>query len=204
MTTTITGNYASLDDKGKKIIADWVGDMIAIEAHIEEALDAQLKVKDQVPAAASSVQRFHDTTKANRDRLRAYQEKVGSTGGNPVIDAGASILGKAAGLIDRFRNDTLTKAIRDDYTAFNHASVGYTLLHTTAVALGDGETADLAAQNLKVHASNVQHINHIISDVLMEEITKDEYPIKNAQAAAETRKAIDSIWKETDESGTSL
>ncbi len=203
MTTTV-GNYAGLDDKGKKVIKDWIGDMVAIEAHIEEALDAQLKVKDQVPAAASSIQTFHDTTKANRDRLKAYQEKIGTTGGNPVIDAGASVLGKAAGLIDRFRSDTLTKSIRDDYTAFNHASIGYTLLHTTALALGDGESADLAAQNLKVHASNVQHINHIISDVAMAEIQKDGYPVKNTEAAAETRKAIDSIWKETDQVGTSL
>lgn len=198
------GNYAGLDDKGKKVIADWVGDMVALENHIEEALDHQLEVKDEVPAAASSIQKFHDTTKANRDRLKAYQEKVGSTGGNAVVEAGASVLGKAAGIIDRFRNDTLTKAIRDDYTAFNHASIGYTLLHTTALALGDGETADLAAQNLKVHASNVQHINHIISDVAMAEIKKDGYPVKNTNAAAETRQAIDGIWKETDEVGTSL
>ncbi len=203
MTTTV-GNYAGLDDKGKKVIKDWIGDMVAIEAHIEEALDAQLKVKNDVPAAASSIQTFHDTTKANRDRLKAYQERVGTTAGNPVVDAGASVLGKAAGLIDRFRSDTMTKSIRDDYTAFNHASIGYTLLHTTALALGDGETADLAAQNLKVHASNVQHINHIISDVAMAEIQKDGYPVRNTEAAAETRKAIDSIWKETDQVGTSL
>ena len=198
------GNYAGLDDKSKKIIADWVGDVVAVESHIEEALDHQLKAKYEVPAAASSIQTFHNTTKANRDRLKAYQEKIGSTGGNPVIEAGASVLGKAAGLIDRFRTDTLTKSLRDDYTAFNLAAIGYTLLHTTALALGDGETADLAAENLKVHAANVQHINHIISDVAMAEIQKDGYPVKNTDAAAETRKAIDNIWKETDQVGTSL
>jgi ferritin-like metal-binding protein YciE len=196
--------YASLDEKGQKVIADWVGDMVALEAHIEEALDHQLKVKDQVPAAAAAVQKFHDSTKANRDRLKAYQEKIGSTAGNPVIAAGASVLGKAAGLIDRVRNDTVTKSLRDDYTAFNHATVGYTLLHTTATALGDTETADLAAANLKVHAANVQHINHIISDVAMAEIQKDGYPVRDASAADTTRKAIDSIWKETDQAGSSL
>lgn len=204
MTTSTTGSYTSLDDKGKKVISDWVGDMVALEAHIEEALDHQLKVKDQVPAAASAVQHFHDSTKGNRDRLKAYQEKIGTTGGNPVIAVGASVLGKAAGLIDRVRNDTVTKSLRDDYTAFNHASVGYTLLHTTALALGDGETAQLAAQNLKVHASNVQHINHIISDVVLAEIQKDDYPVVNTDAPAETRKAIDAIWSETDQAGTSL
>ena len=77
------------------------------------------------------------------------------------------------------------------------ASVGYTLLHTTALALGDDETADLAAQNLKVHAGNVQQINHIISEVALAEIQKDGYPVRNTEAAAQTRAAIDAIWKET-------
>ncbi len=194
---TATGNYSSLDEKSQKIISDWVGDMVALEAHIEEALDHQLKVKDGVPAAATAVQKFHDTTKANRDRLKAYQEKVGTTAGNPVIAAGAAVLGKAAGVIDRVRNDTVTKSLRDDYTAFNLATSGYTLLHTTALALGDDETADLAAQNLKVHAANVQEINHIISEVALAEIQKDGYPVKNTDAPAKTRAAIDAIWKET-------
>ncbi|HEV2528965.1 MAG TPA: DUF892 family protein [Thermomicrobiales bacterium] len=194
---TATGTFSSLDEKSQQIISDWVGDMVALEAHIEEALDHQLSLKDGVPAASTAIQKFHDTTKANRDRLKTYQEKIGTTAGNPVIAAGASILGKAAGLIDRVRNDTVTKALRDDYTAFNLASSGYTLLHTTALALGDDETADLAAQNLKVHAANVQHINHIISEVALAEIQKDGYPVKNTQAAAQTRAAIDAIWKET-------
>ena len=100
---TATGTFSSLNEKSKEIIVDWVGDMVALEAHIEEALDHQLKVKDGVPAAATAVQKFHDTTKANRDRLKTYQEKIGTTAGNPVIAAGAAMLGKAAGLVDRVR-----------------------------------------------------------------------------------------------------
>lgn len=32
----------ALNDKGKQTIGDYVGDMVALESHIEEALDRQL------------------------------------------------------------------------------------------------------------------------------------------------------------------
>lgn len=196
------GTYSALDEKSQKLVADWVGDAVAIEAHIEEALDKQKKEYSSVAAVNQAIHHFHDSTKANRDRLRDYQEKIGKTGGKGVVEAGASVLGKAAGVVDRLRKDTLTKSLRDDYTAFNLAAISYTLLYTTALAVGDGETADLAAENLKVHAANVQRINHIISDVTVSEINGDGYPVKNNDAAAMTKKVVDAAWKETDQSGS--
>lgn len=195
------GTYSTLDEKSQKIIEDWVGDAVAIETHIEEALDKQKKESSSVPAVNQAIQEFHDTTRANRDRLRDYQAKIGHTAGKGVVEAGASVLGKAAGVVDRLRKDTITKSLRDDYTAFNLAAISYTLLHTTATALGDDETASLAAENLKVHAANIQKINHIISDATVGEITGDGYPVKNNNAAAVTKKVVDAAWKETDQSG---
>jgi hypothetical protein len=139
--------------------------------------------------------------KANRDALKAYQEQVGSTGGNPIKAAGSTVLGVAAGLIDKIRTEGVSKALRDDYTAFNHAAIGYTMLHATALALGDRSTAELAARGLRGHASAVQEINHIIAGVVVWELEKDGHQIVDPQAAAENRRAVDRIWKETDKAG---
>lgn len=184
-----------------KTIADWLGDMVALESHIEEALDRQLSIAKDSPVASAAVQRFHDMVKSNRDALKARQAEVGSTGGNPVIKVGSTLLGKAAGLIDKVRPEGISKSLRDDYTAFNLAAIGHTMLHTTAVALGDKATADLAAGCLTGHAGAIQEINHIIEDVVMEELRKDNLPIVDANAASETRKLVDQIWKSTDKSG---
>ena len=195
-----TGTVAMGDDKNQKTIADYVGDMVALESHIEEALDRQLKMTKDDPQAHAAVQRFHDMVKGNRDALKAHQEKTGSTAGNPIIAAGASVLGVAAGLIDKIRAEGISKSLRDDYTAFNHACIGYTMLHVTALAVGDQATASLAERGLTGHASAVQEINHIMADVVMRELQKDDHQIVNPQAAAQNRQAVDRVWKQTDKS----
>lgn len=190
------------DDKSQQTIADYVGDMVALESHIEEALDRQLDMSKEHPQAGAAVQRFHDMVKANRDALKQYQEQVGSSGGNPIKAAGATVLGVAAGLIDKIRTEGVSKSLRDDYTAFNHAAIGYTMLQATALALGDRRTADLAERGLRGHASAIQEINHLIPDVVMWELQKDNHTLANPQAAQESRQAVDQIWKSTAQSDT--
>jgi len=188
------------DDKNQQTIADYVGDMVALESHIEEALDRQLEMADQHPEAAAAIQRFHDMVKANRDALKAHQEQTGTTAGNPIIAAGSTVLGVAAGLIDKIRAEGVSKALRDDYTAFNHACIGYTMLHVTALALGDQTTATLAERGLRGHASAVQEINHFMADVVVWELQKDDHQLANPNAAAENRRTVDQVWKQTDKS----
>ena len=190
----------AIDEKAQKTIADYVGDMVALESHIEEALDRLLTLTAEDPQAHAAVQRFHDMVKSNRDALKAYQERVGTTAGNPIIDKGSALLGVAAGLIDKIRTEGISKALRDDYTAFNHACIGYTMLHVTAVALGDTETASMAERGLTGHASAVQEINHLMGDVVMRELQKDNHTIANPQAAQQNRQAVDRIWSQTDKS----
>ena len=192
------------DDKNRKTIADYVGDMVALESHIEAALDRQLDLGKDHPEAGAAIKRFHDMVKGHRDALKAHMEQVGSTAGNPIKAAGAAALGVAAGLIDKIRTEGVSKALRDDYTAFNHAAIGYEMLHTTALALGDQATASLAARGLRGHASAVQEINQMIGDVVVAELQKDGHQLANPLAAAENRRESDRIWKETARSSATV
>ncbi len=124
-------NNQDVQQKHEKTIADYVGDMVALESHIEEALDRQLTEVRDDPEAATAVQRFHDTVKQHRDTLIALQEDIGSTPGNPIKAAGAALLGKAAGVIDLVRTEGISKSLRDDYTAFSLAAISYSMLYTT-------------------------------------------------------------------------
>src|SRR5687768_15626382 len=193
-------NSSDVREKHEQTVADYVGDMVALESHIEEALDRQLKETQDDPEAAAAVQGFHDMVKGNRDALKAYQEQVGSTAGNPLAAVGSAILGKAAGLIDMIRTEGISKSLRDDYTAFNLAAIGYTMLNATALALGDQTTASLAERHLRSYAGAIQQINHIIGGVVLRELEKDDHQIANPMAASENRRLVDAAWKETDQS----
>src|SRR5688572_30480381 len=133
-TTESAGTPGAMNDKSKKTIGDYVGDMVALESHIEEALDRQLKMANDIPVAKEAIQRFHDQVKASRNAMKQIQEQTGTSAPKGIVQAGASLLGAAAGFIDKLRTEGVSKALRDDYTAFNHAAMGYTMLHATAVA----------------------------------------------------------------------
>jgi ferritin-like metal-binding protein YciE len=192
----MTANTTS--EKNQKTIADYLGDMKAVESHIEEALDRQLDLFPDQPEAQKAVQGFHDMVKAQRDHLASLLEAEPEGGvTNTVKDAGSSLLGKAAGMIDKIRTESQSKALRDDYTAFNLAAVSYAMLYTTANALGDTKVASMSEKHLTSYAEAIQKINSLIPQVVLHELKKDDHQIENSNAAEQARKVIDRAWKVT-------
>ena len=187
----------TVPEQTRATIADYVGDMVALQDHIEAALDRQLALATDMPVAHAAIQRFHDMVKAQRDSLKRHQETLGSTPGNPIKEAGAALFGAAAGVIDKVRTEAVSKALRDDYTAFNHAAIGYTMLHATASALGDDRTAQAARDGLTAYARAIQDINHLIAEVVVHELRKDDHAIVDQQAPRHNRRMIDLAWSET-------
>jgi len=182
-----------IQEKHQTTIADYVGDMVALESHIEEALDRQLKETKDDPEALAAVKGFHDTVKAHRDGLKRLQEEVGTTAGNPIIAAGATLLGKAAGVVDLVRTEGISKSLRDDYAAFSLAAISYSMLHTTATGLGNDKVAKVAEKNLTDYAGAIERINEIMPSVVDRELRKDGHEPK-AGAPAATNKAVADAW----------
>jgi ferritin-like metal-binding protein YciE len=179
-------------------IADWVGDIVALESHVEEAMDHQLKIKTSNESLKQTIQTFHDTIKASKERAVAYQEQYGSTPASGVLKTGAELLGKAAGLIDKMRKDTVAKALRDDYTAYNHVAIAYTMLHTTAMALGDTATEAFAEQGLRTYAGMIQEINSVMPLAVVEDLKANgDVPSVDTSIVDQCRSTIDGIWKAT-------
>jgi len=185
---------SDVQQKHEKTVADYVGDMVALESHIEEALDRQLTEVQDDPEAHAAVQSFHDMVKRHRDTLKSLQDEVGSTAGNPIIEVGAALLGKAAGLIDQIRAEGISKSLRDDYTAFSLAAISYSMLHTTSHTLGNMQVATLAEQNLADYAGAIERINEIMPAVVERELAKDGHQTSPA-SPAETRRVVSRAWK---------
>lgn len=191
-----TATLADQQDKQLKTMQDYVGDMVSLESHIEEALDRQLKETKDNPQALAAVQRFHDMVKHNRDHMKQYQEQIGSTGGNPITAVGSAVLGKAAGLIDMVRTEGISKALRDNYTAFNLAAMGYTMLYTTSTALGNTELATICEEHLRNYAKAIQELNQLVPSVVLDELAKDGHQI-NPSVAGQVRSMVNEAWKDT-------
>ncbi len=184
-----------VSDKHRQTIADYVGDMAALESHIEEALDRQLtEVKDD-PVALAAVRDFHDMVKRHRDTLKAIEEETGKTIGSPIKEAGAALFGKAAGIIDLLRTEGISKGLRDDYAAFSLAAISYSMLHTTSTALGDSRVASLAERHLRDHADAIMRITEIMPEVVVRELEKDGHRADNAAVGA-TREAVLRSWQQ--------
>src|SRR3954471_6609225 len=182
-----------VQSKHEQTIADYVGDMVALESHIEEALDRQLSEVQDDPDASAAVKRFHDMVKSHRDALKGLQEEVGTTAGNPIIAAGAAVIGKAAGVINLVRTEGISKALRDDYAAFSLAAISYSMLHTTALALGNKRVASVAEQYLTDYAGAIERINEIMPSVVNRELLKDDHKT-DPSAVAATNAMVTKAW----------
>ncbi len=187
---------SSNERTSQQSIADWIGDIVALESHVEEAMDRQLSLASDNQEVAVAFKRYHDTVRDSKQRAVAYQKTYGSTSGNPVIKAGANLLGKAAGVIDKMRDDSASKALRDDYTAYNHLAIAYTMLYTTALAMKDNASSEFAKQGLETYAGLVQDINKLIPAAVVADLQSNEQePHVDTGVVSEARAAIDKAWK---------
>lgn len=179
-------------------LADWLGDIVTLESHIEEAMDRQLTLKPASQEIAAAFRRFHDTVRASKYRAQDFQKEMGEPGGNSVVKTAGELLGKAAGLVDKVRKDSVTKSLRDDYVAYNLAAISYTLLHSTALALANHKAAAFAEQGLKTYAGLVQDINELIPQAVVEDLIKnDKVPVANSDIVGTARETIKTAWKST-------
>jgi ferritin-like metal-binding protein YciE len=181
----------------QEAIHSYITDMLALEEHIEKALQAQVSAHEEEHATVTAALReMHSTIEGHIAALRALDEGVEGGGGQAIGEAvkrvGAMLAGLGAAAIDLVRNERLPKNLRDDVTAFSLAATGYLMLHTTALGLGHATTADLAARHLGDYASMIMKLNHLIPGAVLTLLASDELPVDSSvadQALATYRKA---------------
>jgi uncharacterized protein YukE len=186
--TNANQNKMDTMDERKDTIQHYVTDMIATEKHIQEAVKRQIddeSVKQQ-PEASQLVNRIAMVLQSHISQLEHHSEQLGG-GSSSIKDAVTSTLGVMAGLYDKVRSKQVSRMLRDDYTALNLAAISYTMLHTTALALNDRMTADVALRNLKDITPLVTQINEVIPQVVARELREDHPSISTTSGQEATR-----------------
>jgi hypothetical protein len=193
---------SSQDSKMKArsdILQKYVSDMIAVEDHIGAAVKRQTEDSDVYkhnPRAGQIINEIAQTTEQHAQHLKQHLETLGGDPGKGLKEIATTALGAVAGMYDKIRNETVSKMLRDDYTALNLAAVSYTMLHTTGLALQDQATADLALRHLKHYASSIMEINQIIPTVVVEDLRND-VSIMNEMSAQQALENSQNAWRNT-------
>ncbi len=197
--TPSTIRYDSTQNGGgddRHSIQTYVSDMLALEQHIAQPLQRQLDMADttKYPEALRVIGQIKSLTDSHATALKQLLEQLGGHAASPVKSAWSSLLGVGAAAIDSVRKTKVSKNLRDDYTALNLAAISYTMLHTTAVGLGDTPTAALAQRHLADYARLVMGIVQIMPEVVLEELQDDGEAV-HAGAADMIRNQTNDIWK---------
>ena len=193
-----TQKSTQLTGKKHDIVTKYLADQLALEGHIYQAIDKQVKETQDEPDINPFLTDVRDTLEQHVNVLRARLESLGGQSTSPIKEAGASILGVAAGVIDKLRAEEVSKDLRDNYTAISLSNISYVMLITTCLACGDRQTADLAARNLKENAQIVMQIGHLIPGIVVRDLS--DLTDLNASAVTQAREMYSDAWSDDGQS----
>jgi ferritin-like metal-binding protein YciE len=175
----------------------YVTDMLALEEHIRKALAGQVEDLDNYPAVRNELRQMIATAESHISTLQGLAKTKGGKGPADMIkEAGSMVLGLGAAAIDMIRSESLPKNLRDDYTAFSLANIGYVMLHTTALALGDRQVAEVAHRHLSDYARVVMTLNNIIPGAVLQFLKEDGLPVSDA-VLPEVSRNIEEVWHQS-------
>jgi len=178
----------------QKTIQKYVSDMLSLTHHIHEAVERQLK-DERVQKDADAfplINRLDGILEGHINSLETHLKTVGGDAPSPVKEAVSAVAGIFAGLYDKVRTDTVSKMLRDDYTALSLASIAHTMLHTTGLALQSQSTADIALSQLNDLTPVVVDLSEVIPLVVTRELIDDGEHVDlsvGPQAVKNTQKA---------------
>jgi hypothetical protein len=175
-------------------INSYITDMLSLEEHIEKALRGQLEDLKNYPDVIGDLKTIHRTVEHHVSDLRNLsQRRNARTPADAIKRVGSALLGLGAAAIDLVRNEGLPKNLRDDYTAFSLASIGYVMLHTTALALDDAEVADLARQHFADYAHAVTVLHNVVPGAVIRFLREEGLPVRE-DVLPEVSRTIEEIW----------
>ena len=176
-------------------INSYITDMLALEDHIEKALRGQLEDLEDYPEVIRELKQIHQKVEHHISDLKGVSERRTAVGPADMIKgAGSAVLGFGAAAIDLVRREGLPKNLRDDYTAFSLASIGYLMLYTTGLGLDDREVAELAHQHFTDYAEAVIRLHDIIPPAVIRFLKEDGLPVRE-DVLPEISRTIEEVWR---------
>jgi ferritin-like metal-binding protein YciE len=175
-------------------INSYITDMLSLEEHIEKALQGQLEDLKDYPDVVQEVKQVHRQVEHHISDLKEISQRRNAQGPSDAIKrAGSALLGLGAAAVDLVRTEGLAKNLRDDYTAFSLATIGYVMLKTTALALDEREVADLAHQHFSDYAGAVTRLHNVVPGAVVRYLREEGLPVRE-DVLPEISRTIEEVW----------
>jgi hypothetical protein len=175
-------------------INSYITDILALEHHIEKALQGQLEDLKAYPEVIAELKQIHHKVEHHISDLTNLSERRAAGGPADIMKrAGSAVLGLGAAAIDLVRREGLPKNLRDDYTAFSLATIGYVMLYTTGLGLDDREVAELAHQHFADYANAVTRLHNITPAAVIRFLKEDGLPVREG-VLPEVSRTIEEVW----------
>jgi ferritin-like metal-binding protein YciE len=186
------------NNKPEEVIGHYISDMIGVEKYFCDALEQQLNDQNfkKYPEAIQCVSQLKQMSHQHTEVLKQHLADIN---GNDVAmssvkEAISGALGFVKSLYEKVRADAVSKGMRDNYIVSNLCCVGYTMLHTTALACQDSQTAAVALRFLNEYTPAVMKLNEVIPQVVVNELV-EQGKIRDASVAPQAIKNSQDAWK---------
>jgi ferritin-like metal-binding protein YciE len=181
-----------MSNEEKKSLKKHTSDLYALERHFMNAVKKQKSsdiVRDE-----RAIELLHELDKTISNHVQVLEKYVERSGGSTLADLKSrvsSLTDSVSDLIESAKNDGLSKMMRDDYTTLSMIAIGYTMLHTHALADDDAELAELAKNHLTQCTPMITEISKLVPVTLAHELIDDhdraeqigKKALENTQAA---------------------
>lgn len=186
-------------ETAKDTLDSYITDMLALEEHIAKAVDAQLAdFRKDHPAFATTIEKAANTTARHIGALDALKTSrhidAESVVAEAVKRAGSVVAGLGAAAIDLVRTEKVSKNLRDDYTAYSLACIGYQMLMTTAISLDDAEVAGHARTHFSDYARVMSELSLAIPSAVIQDLRNKGLPV-NEKADDLVTQEVQKVWE---------
>ncbi len=189
-----------MGDKKQETITKYLGDMKSVVSHVHTAMGRQKDEFKDKPEVSQTMGRIAYGLQRQDESLGKRLEALGGSPTHPVKEVVSDALGVMAGLYNKVRTEGAAKGLRDDHVALNLVFISYATLHTTAVALGDTETASLAKRSMIECAKFVTEVDALVPQTVFRELQDGDFGSLESTAPEQTRSAYREAWMGTEPS----
>jgi hypothetical protein len=157
----------------EETLLKYITDMAGAEHHLAHTIKTQEADSDlkKFPEALRLLGKMRMTAEQHLNGLEALAKTLNGEARSSFKESVTAITGTAMGAVVHLMEHHVTKMLRDDYIVLCGNSVGYSLLHTTGLALGSEETAALALAFLKDTAVEVMELSQEVIPVAIGELS---------------------------------
>jgi hypothetical protein len=153
-------------------VARCLADIRALERYLLEVVELQ-RAEDALSASEEGSRLVEETKQLLQSHVERVDRHLSHLEGarDCLRNSTALMAGAFIGFFSKNRAHEPAKMLRDDYTLLNLASASYLILHTTAVALRDESTAELALTHHRELTPLIADIARALPSTVIRDLT---------------------------------